>query len=351
MDQPRIAIVGAGVAGLAAAWRLRDAPVQVEVFEKSRGVSGRAASRSRHGARFDFGANYFKLESPGQERLVLGELPQDDLVRIAAEVWTFDARGKIEPGDPVQNREARWTYGGGISTLGKLLAAAAQCAVHRQCRITGLQRQGGRWALTSEPAGETRGKLFDAVLLTVPGPQAMTLLAGSALGEASADDFVRALAQARYHGQLCFALGFREPVQRPQNCFALINRDRAHDIAWLSFENDKPRRELGGHTVMMVQMSPDWSARHLEQAPAGLVEYAAESALAVLAQPPRRPDWFDSHRWAYAHPWQAADRGPLQAGARSGLHFAGDALVGKGRIGETLQTGLDAAEQILAGSC
>ena len=56
--------------------------------------------------------------------------------------------------------------------------------------------------------------------------------------------------------------------------------------------------------------------------------------------------WWDSHRWRYAHPFQAADAGGLQAAEAQGLYFAGDALVGKGRVGGALQTGLDAAARL-----
>ena len=83
---PQLAIVGAGVSGLAAAWALRDSDWTCTVFEKSRGYSGRAASRSRDGVRFDYGANYFKTDSPELEQLILRELPTDGLVDIAGDV-------------------------------------------------------------------------------------------------------------------------------------------------------------------------------------------------------------------------------------------------------------------------
>ncbi len=343
----RIAIVGAGPAGLAAAWRLREAPVDVQIFEKSRGVSGRAASRTLHGARFDPGANYFKLESEGLQELVLQTLPTSELVRIEAEVWTFDGQGQLAPGDPVYNQQPRWTYSTGISTLGKLLAAAAAAPIHRGCRITGLRRRNRQWSLLTEEGGAQEGADFDAVLLTPPAPQAVDLITHSELDPQTTATLITALKQSRYHAQLCFALGFKVPLKRPDRCFAMINTDRAHDVAWLSFENDKPGRELGGHTVMMVQMSPDWSAEHLEQDPDQLVPIVAEHALSLLG--PDRPPlaWSDSHRWRYAHPYQAADKSGLETGAGAGLYFAGDALVGKGRVGGAMQTGIEAAEQML----
>ena len=42
---PRVAIIGAGITGLSAAWRLVEAGIETELFDKSRGVSGRMATR------------------------------------------------------------------------------------------------------------------------------------------------------------------------------------------------------------------------------------------------------------------------------------------------------------------
>ncbi|HIP78813.1 MAG TPA: FAD-binding protein, partial [Kiloniellaceae bacterium] len=42
---PRIAVIGAGLAGLLCARRLQDAGLHPVVFEKSRGLGGRLATR------------------------------------------------------------------------------------------------------------------------------------------------------------------------------------------------------------------------------------------------------------------------------------------------------------------
>jgi len=53
---PRIAVVGAGMAGLAAAWRLHQAGAQVQVFEREPVVGGRAATVAQDGFLIDTGA-------------------------------------------------------------------------------------------------------------------------------------------------------------------------------------------------------------------------------------------------------------------------------------------------------
>ncbi len=54
-----IAIVGAGIAGLAAAQTLIRAGQQVQIFDKSRGSGGRMASKRSEAGALDLGAQYF----------------------------------------------------------------------------------------------------------------------------------------------------------------------------------------------------------------------------------------------------------------------------------------------------
>jgi predicted NAD/FAD-dependent oxidoreductase len=58
------------------------------------------------------------------------------------------------------------------------------------------------------------------------------------------------------------------------------------------------------------------------------------------------PAWWDSQRWRYAHPVDAANAEWLGAAGGRGLFFAGDGLVGKGRVPLAVRSGLDAAARI-----
>ena len=60
----RVAIVGAGIAGLSCATHLQAMGFEVEVFEKSRGPSGRMSTREGDGWTADHGAQYFTARDP-----------------------------------------------------------------------------------------------------------------------------------------------------------------------------------------------------------------------------------------------------------------------------------------------
>lgn len=343
----RLAVVGAGAAGLAAAWALRDTAIDITVFEKSRGYSGRAATRRRNGLCYDHGANYFKLHSEEIEHLVREALPSDDLVRIDRDVWTFDAAGTIRPGDADANADGKWTYRRGINTIGKLLARQAAVAVQHRTRVARLVQQAPRQWTVIDDEGASLG-VFDGVLLTPPAPQTRALVEDSQMDEALALSLLDGLDAATYTAQFTIVLGYDSALPRPGDFYALLNTDRAHPIAWLSFEEDKPGHVPDGQTVLILQMAPDWTAAHFDAAPEALAQKAAALATDVLGTDCTAPEWIDHQRWRYALPTAAANTDHLRQAEDARLFVASDALVGKGRVNRALEVGLRCAERIQA---
>src|SRR5262245_63260972 len=54
----RVAVIGAGIAGLTCAWELHKAGIAVEVYEREATVGGRMNTRTKDGLDFDVGANF-----------------------------------------------------------------------------------------------------------------------------------------------------------------------------------------------------------------------------------------------------------------------------------------------------
>jgi len=338
----RLAIIGAGPAGLAAAWRLREAAdIDVTVFEKSGGVFGRAATRTRHGARLDPGANYFRTDLPDIAKMVHVQLPSDELVEIIGDIDVFDRFGSISTGESSLNDEKKWTYRHGINTLGKLLAEAARCEMFFGVRVGAIYRDSRTrlWRVTDDENCE-RG-LFDVILLALPGPQAIALL------RTEAPDAARALAPATYQSQWSFTFGFDASLKRwPGDSYALVNNDRQHNIAWISRENAKPGRMPEGTLGVMAQMHPVWSLERFHHDAGELALEVSASVADLMAWKSGEFRWFDSKRWKYSLPTGQADLDQLRAVEATGLYVAGDVVVGKGRVTQALQSGLDAARRI-----
>lgn len=342
----RTAIIGAGVAGLAAAWQLSKLGMEATVFEKSRGLSGRAATRRKHGQHYDHGANFFRLDDPRVARLLREEISTDGLAEIPGDVLTFDGEGRVAPGDPAHNRVPKWTYRDGISTLGKhLLAAAPLAEVVRETRIVRLGREGGHWWVEDENG--TRHGGWRRILLTLPPPQAAELLRASGFDELLA----AALAAIRYHAQFSLVLGYHRPPLAQRDFHALVNLDGRHPLVWLGFEEDKTGHVADGASVIIAQMSPAWSASHYEIPPDEWLGDALAAIGGLLGTSMPAPDWWDSQRWRYAHPvpGNPIPTDVLRSREIDGLFIAGDGLTGKGRVPLAIRSGLDAASRMAGG--
>src|SRR5689334_16268733 len=102
---PTVAIIGAGMSGLAAAHKLRDAGYTVTLFEKNADAGGRANTGRREGFIYDHGAQYIKKGAPASVELITERFSTPELIDISKPVWIFDGKGHIQEGDPLQNAE------------------------------------------------------------------------------------------------------------------------------------------------------------------------------------------------------------------------------------------------------
>ena len=346
----RVAIVGAGAAGLAAGRRLAGRGHEVVVYEQGRTVGGRAATRRTHGCVIDHGAQYFKTpdDVPEVRRLVLDDLPRAGLVDIGRPVWTFDRTGRVQHGDPRQNAEPKWTYATGLDALGKRLAAGLD--VRRAAGVARVQRRPGSYRLL-DATGRTLGE-SERVLVAIPAGQAGELVQASDVDAGRRDAALAELQKVRYRSLLSIMLGYPKPPhgtifsggtpENPRPYYALVNTDRGHDVSWLAIENDKgPSRVPAQIVALVVQMSGAFSAAHFDAAPEHLAAMAAAAASSVLGLDFRRPLWYDVARWRDALPDVTCDLAALNRD-HDGLFFAGDYVAG-GRVHLALQAGLDVA--------
>jgi predicted NAD/FAD-dependent oxidoreductase len=138
-----VVVVGAGIAGLACARELVDAGVPARVLERDSQVGGRLASERLGGRWVDTGAAYLTADDPAfQGRLQTWRI--DGLARP----WTDTLRGQAGPAT------MRWAAPGGLRSLAEDLA--------RELEVT------LGFAVTELPSA-------DAVVLAVPGPQALAI--------------------------------------------------------------------------------------------------------------------------------------------------------------------------------
>lgn len=295
-----IAIIGAGLAGLAAARLLAATERPVRLFDKGRGVGGRMATRrvTHEGAThsFDHGAQYVRAEGKGFAAL---------LEQMQAGPWPDSMRRVPVPG---------------MSALGRAMADGLD--VTTSCEIRALRREAEGWFL--DHAGGAHGP-FGAVLVTTPAPQAIPLLAPHAPALA------QALAAIRYAPCWTVLAAFATRLPLPDTL-----RHRGI-IGWAARDSSKPGRDASQEN-WVIQASSAFSATHLERAPEQVIPPLL-SALTAEA-----PLFAQAHRWRYALLETPLGTPCLWDGA---LGYASDGCI-SGRAEAAFDSGTTLARKVLA---
>jgi hypothetical protein len=324
---PRIAVIGAGMAGAACAAGLRRAGADVTVFDKSRGVGGRMATRRAQWAdadgllrpvEFDHGCPGFTATGPRFRAVVdraeaLGAAarwrPHVDVAGSAPRV-----RDVVVP-TPNMPALCRHLLGGVPLRLGQA--------------VTALQRSAGGWNLhiagegvDNTAAGHREGP-FAQVVLAVPPAQAAQLLAGHH------DDWAATLAAVPMAPcwtlmAVTDALDWRWDIAEPEHGV----------LAWVGRDDRKPGRASAagaphaGLVQWVAHATPAWSLAHLEDDPVHVTE-ALLAVLGRLLTGGAPPHWRHTsvHRWRYAQLARPAADGRRHVwNARLGLAVCGDSF-------------------------
>ena len=268
-----VAIIGAGMAGAAAARRLADAGLSVTLFDKSRGLGGRMATRRLDGGVFDHGAQFFRARNPRFAAAVQG---WQEAGHVA--VWDADHEG-----DDTHPR-----YVGTPAMNAPVKALIGDLPVLTGNPVTALRSEGSRWRVVALGAPEI---VFDAVLIAIPSNQARTLAETASWVPA-------ALTPERYAPCLTLMLGYPEPLDLPAS---MAIEDET--IAWIADNSSKPDRplprgEADMHCVL-IHATPDWSRAHLEADMQDVIGqlYARYVGMTGIMDEPVHGD---AHRWRYA---------------------------------------------------
>lgn len=308
----RVAIVGAGMAGLSAATALVRDGATVALFDKAHGAGGRMATRRLDTvggeATFDHGAQYFTVRDAA----------------FAEQVARWQDAGVV----------ARWSAAGNDAWVGTpamnapLRALAGALDVTWHARIEAITRDGERWVVTAHNATTV---VCDALVVAIPAEQAATLVVEAAPAMAA-----RA---AQTASAPCWTVmaAFADRVA----CDDIV-RD-AGAIGWAARNLAKPGR--GGPESWVVQASPAWSRDHLEDNPDLVVTALLAAFAGVVGQPLPLALATTAHRWRYARSGVAGTPCLWDAGERLGV--CGDWLIGP-RVEAAWQSGAALASAMRA---
>lgn len=305
------------MAGLACASLLAEANFSVRVFEKSRGIGGRIATRrTADGLQFDHGAQYFTATTPAFQAFTSAAHRAGTL-----ESWLPNGRpGKVR-GDWLVGQPAMNAF---------LKPAAARLDVDLGTQVSDIARAQGGWALSFN--GRSSVDMFDAVIVTAPAPQAQALTTASPLLQKQLDAVEMAPCWALMLAADATVMAGPSVLEAPHP-----------DIAWMARNACKPGREQYPET-WIVHASTPWSVRHLETQPDVAVARLRQIALPLAGLRDDRILHAAAHRWRYARTMKPAGA-PFLSDETGTLLAAGDWCLGP-RVENAFESGRAAADFI-----
>jgi predicted NAD/FAD-dependent oxidoreductase len=338
----RVAVVGAGLAGVACARTLVDHGVDATIVEKSRGPGGRMSTRRGDGGAFDHGAQYFTARDARFRARIAEWIESGVVARWNARFADFGAGGARAIHPP-----ARFVGMPSMSALCRHLAQGIP--LEAECRVQALEPLDGGWMIRCVGAdgGERALGPFDAVLSTAPAPQTAALLGPHAPAQASIAS--RIAMRATWSLMLAFPCRVELAFDHAE---VLAGADESCTaLAWVSRVSSKPGRERDALERWTVLARPEWSEERLERraedvAPEIARAFASLCAASGVAMP--SPAHAVAHRWRFA---LASREGGIGSAfdASLGLGMAGDWLRGT-RVEDAYLSGVALAGRVLGTS-
>lgn len=319
-----IAVVGAGLSGLVAARGLtRDH--DVTVFEKSRSVGGRIATRYAAGCEFDHGAQFFTAQSAAFQTFLQPLIEQGVVAAWPARIAELE-RSKVIATRQWNDENPHYVGVPRMNAIGKWLAT--ELDVRLLTTVARLEQRNDRWLLV-DPEGSTLGQ-FDWVVVTAPAPQTAALLPASV--------HMRRHIEA-VHMDGCFSLmmAFEQPLELSWQAA----RVHEADISWLSVNSSKPGR--AGEFCLVVHSTNAWADAHIDDDESVITHLLAECS-DVMGVDVDKAVFCSMHRWRYAN-IDAADGPGCYIDADMQLAACGEWCI-QGRVEAAYQSALALLEAL-----
>jgi renalase len=326
-----IAVIGAGIAGLACAQQLHQADRRVVVIDKSRGLGGRLATRRLAGTHADHGVCY--LRPKGELfRAWIEELVVAGVLRVWTEgIHSLAADGTLQPPGKLAPCYAAPQ---GITAVAKYLAQ-------------GLEVIGGRHITTITPIAD--GWQINAadwsisaaqVIIAIPPAQALAI-SGDVIDSNCAQQI----------SSVIFTPSITAIAIYPSN-----QQSSAAQLPWQGIQCEHP--ELGWigldsskqlapqQPILLVQSSGAFATQNFDAPDLSKIGERLLSLAEPFAPGLHHPELVQTHRWGYAFAQNPISAKFVKAKTAAPLYFCGD-WCGGDRVESAYLSGLALADQIL----
>jgi len=308
---PDIAIVGAGIAGAAAAYRLQQLGADVEVHEISSIPGGRMASLEIAGATFDHGAQFFTTRGGEFQNLV-----EEAANRGAARVWTHGF------GD-VPDGYQRWCGVPDMTAFARWLLEKSEATVRFDEAVTDLSQLKAQ-----------------AIILTPPVPVSLSLAINSGLEPPS--HVRKTLEAVDYKRTIAVLLVLNQtPLGTPATgAIQLL------DDPYLAFISDNQAKGVSSLPALTVHLTNETSLELWEESDETIIHFTLDKLKTHLSNVDVASQAVT--RWRYAGPVEVISDLSISWNSRPSLLIAGEAFNGP-KVEGAFNSGIDAANKAIAG--
>lgn len=308
-----LAIIGAGIAGLACAEAALRNGHKVTLFDKGRGAGGRLSTRrADHGENqlyFDHGTPGFTAESEAFKSVIEAWVRNACVAR-----WTPNTVRLSPESQHALSKPEMFVGTPGMNGLVKALAQDK--SVHFGRRVTAITKSPELWSIHSGPNEDAF--TCDGVVLAIPNEQAVELLTPIR------SDLTDRISSCHALPVWSLMLAFDTPLNLG---FDLAECD-ASPLARIIRNQTKPGR-TGNVDCLVLQATTDWSQTHLEDTPEMIEQQLIGAATELIGPFSEEPVFARAHRWRYAlnaHPFGQ----PHIYDEVGKIGICGDWLLGKG---------------------
>ena len=340
-----VAVVGAGISGTIAATTLTDHGINVTMFDKSRGLGGRMATRRvGDNPTFDHGAQYFTCRDARFQRYVQS-WQQQGLVAP----WPNKDQRIIVLENGIEKRESK--------SIGRYVAVprmkdvcrhlAKNLPVDLATRITQIKPEKAaangqqKWNLIDQ-SGKQIGP-FDAVILAIPADQSLEILNNSQPEEADTVSLCRQLAAIKMDP--CWALMLTLEAPLPVNWVGAFVHNSP--IRWIARNGTKPQRPNSQEHIV-VHACPAWTREHWDDDPDSIIDELLSALKTSTGIDSLKITHSAAHRWKYSIPDPGTEFPPerVLCSADGSVIACGD-WAGGGRVEGAFLSGMSAAGVVL----
>jgi predicted NAD/FAD-dependent oxidoreductase len=318
----KIAIIGAGMSGLIVAKKLSKLN-EVTIFDKSRGIGGRMATRRVGDYNFDHGAQFFTAKSNEFKDFLIKA--KDEKV---IEGWNCDFVEIVK--NKITNKRkfnAHFVAKPQMNNLCKYIGKDLNILLSKQ--ITSINFDNKKWSLKTLEEESFNG--FDYLILAIPSHQAIKLSPKNF-------KYFDIISSIKMSGCFTLMLGFKENLELGFDA-ALVKES---NISWISVNSSKPGRT--GGFALVANSSNKWADKNIEEDLENIKEKMTTCLKETIDFDLNNIDYQNIHRWRYAN-------ASLRKGNKSlfdpnlNLGICGDWLI-SGRVENAFLSGLDLYKNI-----